>query len=143
MTAKTSLGPFDDVGPTKGFRHGARARLARKPGRRYDRPVKEHLDLQGASGATYRFRLIGDPDELPATSGNFAYVRWRGPTPQVACCGAVNSLTSANRLWDEAVRVHGAQGLYIRLNVARALREEEHADLVEKLRPPMAAHSEA
>lgn len=99
--------------------------------------MQEHLDLQGASGATYRFRLIADPDQLPATSGNFVYVRWRGATPQVFCCGAVNSLTAAVRSWDEAVRAYGASGLYVRLNVARSARDEEHADLVEKYRPPM------
>ncbi len=104
--------------------------------------MKEHLDLQGASGATYRFRLILDPGQLPATSGNFVYVRWRGVTPQVAFCGAVNSLGSANRFWDQAVRAHGVEGLYVRLNVARSKRDEEHADLVEKLRPPMTPFSE-
>uniref|UniRef100_B0T9E2 Uncharacterized protein n=1 Tax=Caulobacter sp. (strain K31) TaxID=366602 RepID=B0T9E2_CAUSK len=111
--------------------------LAQGAGRDYVREVKEHLDLQGASGATYRFRLIADPGQLPATSGNFVYVRWRGSVPQVFCCGAVNSLTSATRLWDVAVRTHGAEGLYVRLNVARAQRDEEHADLIEKIRPPM------
>ena len=105
--------------------------------------MKEHVDLQGASGASYRFRLVADPGQLPASSGNFAYVRWRGAAPQIACCGAVNSLLSANRLWDEAVRGHGVEGLYIRLNVARAVRDEEHADLVQKLRPPMTAEIEA
>lgn len=105
--------------------------------------MQDHLDLKGASGATYRFRLIADPGQLPATSGNFVYVRWRGLTPQVFCCGAVNSLSAATQSWDEAVRAYGALGLYVRLNVARAARDEEHADLVEKHRPPMAAYVEA
>ena len=109
----------------------------------YHRPVQEHLDLKGASGATYRFRLIAEPGQLPATSGNFVYVRWRGATPQVFCLGAVNSLGSASRDWDEAVRVHGASGLYVRLNVARSVRDAEHADLVEKHRPPMDSQPEA
>jgi uncharacterized protein YecE (DUF72 family) len=105
--------------------------------------VQEHLDLQGASGATYRFRLIADPDQLPATSGNFVYVGWHGATPQVFCCGAVNSLSAALQSWDEAVRAYGASDVYVRLNVARSVRDEEHADLVEKYRPPMASHVEA
>lgn len=104
--------------------------------------MQDLLDLQGASGATYRFRLIADPAELPATSGNFVYVRWRGAAPQVFCCGAVNSLGGASRQWDQAVRAHGATGLYVRLNVARALRDQEHADLVAKYRPPMTALDE-
>lgn len=105
--------------------------------------MQDHLDLKGASGATYRFRLVAEPGQLPATSGNFVYVRWRGTAPQVFCCGAVNSLTSASQDWDEAVRAHGASGLYVRLNVARASRDEEHADLVAKYQPVMAARVEA
>jgi uncharacterized protein YecE (DUF72 family) len=104
--------------------------------------VQEYLDLQGASGATFRFRLIADPDQLPATSGNFVYVRWRGATPQVFCCGAVDSLSAALQSWDEAVRTYGASDVYVRLNVARSVRDEQLADLVEKYRPPMASHVE-
>jgi hypothetical protein len=99
--------------------------------------VQDHLDLRGASGAIYRFRLITDPGQLPATSGNFVYVRWRGAAPQVFCCGSADSLGSASRHWEEAVRAFGATGLYVRLNVARTARDEEHADLVETYRPPM------
>jgi hypothetical protein len=99
--------------------------------------VQDLLDLTGASGAQYRFRLIEDPEQLPATAGNFLYVRWRGSAPQVMCCGAVNSLVEASHRWDFAVRSHGVQGLYIRLNVARAKRREEHQDLFTRLQPPM------
>ena len=105
--------------------------------------MQDHLDLQGASGASYRFRLIAGPDQLPATSGNFVYVRWLGATPQVFCCGVIDSLSAAFGSWDEAIRTYGALSVYIRLNVARARRDEEHADLVEKYRPPMSTHAEA
>jgi hypothetical protein len=109
---------------------------------RYAVPVQDLLDLTGASGASYRFRLVEDPGQLPSTAGNFLYVRWRGSAPQVMCCGAVNSLVEASQRWDLAVRAHGAQGLYIRLNIARAKRREEHLDLVTRLQPPMAAIDE-
>jgi uncharacterized protein YecE (DUF72 family) len=105
--------------------------------------VQDHLDLQGASGATYRFRLIAGPDQLPATSGNFVYVRWHGAAPQVFCCGAVDSLSATFGSWDEAVRTYGALCVYVRLNVARSVRDEEYSDLVEKYRPPMSTHAEA
>jgi len=72
--------------------------------------VNETIDLIGASGATYRFRLVTDPNQLPSTAGNFAYVRWRGSAVQVMGCGAVNSLQEAARDWNVAVRDHGAQG---------------------------------
>jgi hypothetical protein len=109
---------------------------------RYAGPVQEHLDLTGASGANYRFRRVVDPAQLPTTAGNFLYVRWRGTAPQVMCCGAVDSLVEANHRWDAAVRAHGAEGLYIRLNVARSTRREEHLDLFTRLRPPMPAIDE-
>lgn len=105
--------------------------------------MQDHLDLQGASGATYRFRLIAGPDQLPATSGNFVYVRWLDMEPQVLCCGVVDSLSAAFGSWDEAVRTYGALCVYVRLNVARARRDEVHADLVEKYRPLMSTHAEA
>lgn len=104
--------------------------------------MKQTLDLAGASGATYRFRLVEDPAELPSAAGNFAYVRWRGSAPQVMGCGAVNNLMDAMRDWDMAVRSHGAEGLYVRLNVARSTRCEDHQDLFNKLRPPMPARDE-
>ena len=99
--------------------------------------MQDLLDLTGASGADYRFRRVEDPARLPTTAGNFLYVRWRGSTPQVLCCGAVNSLVEASDRWDFAVRSHGAQGLYVRLNVARSKRREEHLDIVTRLQPPM------
>lgn len=104
--------------------------------------MQDHLDLTGASGAIYRFRLVEDPAQLPATAGNFVYVRWRGATAQVLCCAAVNSLVQATDDWDFAVRSHGVQALYVRLNVARATRGEEHRDLVSRWRPVMASRDE-
>lgn len=104
--------------------------------------MQDHLDLPGASGATYRFRLVEDPAQLPATAGNFVYARWRGATPQVLCCSAVNSLVQATNEWDLAVRSHGVQALYVRLNVARATRSEEHRDFIARLRPIMASRDE-
>jgi hypothetical protein len=104
--------------------------------------VQEHLDLTGASGASYRFRLVEDPAQLPVTAGIFLYVRWRGAAPQVMCCSAVNTLVQARDNWDLAVQSHGVQGMYIRLNVARATRGAEHSDLVTRLRPPMLGQDE-
>ena len=111
-------------------------------GKAYAAKVQDHLDLPGASGAIYRFRLIEDPAQLPSTAGNFVYVRWRATTPQVMCCGAVGSLLDVRQQWDSAVRSHSAQGLYIRLNVARSTRGEEHLDLISRWRPPIPALDE-
>jgi hypothetical protein len=42
---------------------------------RYHRQVQDHLDLQGASGASYRFSLIVAPDQLPASCGDGSWSR--------------------------------------------------------------------
>lgn len=105
--------------------------------------MQEILDLQGASGSHYRFRLIADPAQLPATSGNFVHVRWSGGGAQVVYCGAVSALTAAADRWNETLSAHDAAGLYVRLNVARKERDEEHADLVAKHQPPMGEFVEA
>ena len=104
--------------------------------------MQEILDLQGASGSHYRFRLIPDPAQLPATSGNFVHVRWSGASAQVVYCGAVSALTSAADRWSETRSAHDAAGLYVRLNVARKERDEAHADLVAKYRPAMGEYVE-
>ena len=101
--------------------------------------MQDLLDLEGASGARYRFRHVADLSDLRVTAGNFAYVRWTGPRPQVVGCGAVNGLVRAVSGWSEAVSAHGANAVYVRLNVARAARLDEHHDLIEGLRPPMPA----
>lgn len=99
--------------------------------------MQDLIDLQGASGARYRFRHVADLSDLPAAAGNFAYVRWTGVRPQVVGCGAANGLGQAAVGWSHAVSSHGANAVYVRLNVVRAARLGEHQDLVEGLRPPM------
>lgn len=99
--------------------------------------MKPFIDLVGASGAVYRFRLVEDPTLLPATGGNFAYVRADGKDEQVVGCGVARSLFKAQASWPAAVEQHKANGIYVRLNVARIQREAEHEDLVEGLKPAL------
>lgn len=99
--------------------------------------MKPFIDLIGASGAVYRFRLVEDPVSLPATGGNFAYVRATAKTEEVVGCGVARSLARAQASWPMAVEQHKANGIYVRLNVARIQREAEHDDLVAGVKPPM------
>lgn len=82
--------------------------------------MQDHLDLQGAYGATDRLRLIAGRDPLPATFGDFVYVRRLGATPQVRRCGAIDGLSNAFGSRTEAIRTLGASGVYVRLNGRRA-----------------------
>ncbi len=94
------------------------------------------IDLQGASATVYRFRLA-HPDELPASAGNFICMADTPQGDRVVCCGIARRLTDAGRAWTRAVKQHGADRLYVRLNVRAAVREHEHGDLVSALQPPL------
>lgn len=95
----------------------------------------EILDLVGASGASYRFRLV-EPARLPVTAGNFALVRFAGGAPEVVCLGSANKLLLAEDAQAEVVRSNGEVALYMRLNIGRGLRVAEHEDLMGAYRPP-------
>ncbi|NBB16545.1 hypothetical protein GVN21_14375 [Caulobacter sp. SLTY] len=99
--------------------------------------MNEYIELQGASGSALRFRLRSDAAPLPAMAGNFVCIKMSGDTPEVVACGATNSLMTAGVAWEAAVREHGAEALYIRLNVAGATRALELESLVKHHNPPM------
>ena len=96
--------------------------------------MKLYIDLQGASGAVYRYKLAEDGDPRTTIAGNFVYVDAAG---HVVYAGEANNLHSAGTRWSEAVARHKATHLYTRLNVSGASRTEEFKDLVEALNPIM------
>ena len=73
---------------------------------------------------------------LPATAGNFVYAREEGADLVVLASGTALSLTSAGGLVRNVTDRFGEADLYIRLNVARAVRQGEHQDIVEQAKPP-------
>jgi hypothetical protein len=96
--------------------------------------VKLYIDLQGASGAVYRYKLAEDGDPRTTIAGNFIYVDAAG---HVIYAGEANNLHSAGTRWSEAVSRHKATHLYTRLNVSGASRTEEFNDIVATLNPIM------
>ena len=96
--------------------------------------MKLYIDLQGASGAIYRYKLAEDGDPRTTIAGNFVYVDAAG---RVVYAGEANNLHSAAGRWTEAVSRHKATHLYTRLNVSGASRSEEYQDLLAALNPPM------
>lgn len=84
----------------------------------------EFVDLQGASGQTYRFRKWPPTGHHLPIAGNYALVLTR--TREVVALGLVDNLAELRReLGDLATGV----AIYTRLNVSRALREADHLDL--------------
>lgn len=91
--------------------------------------MKSVIDLAGASGATYRFRLWPEGASHPPMAGNYACVRLHGE--RVEIMGVGDALDLSRLREDLPKRVREANViLYTRLNVARATRTAEHEDLV-------------
>ena len=100
------------------------------------------IDLEGASGATYRFHRVDDLSTLPAIAGNFAYVQEEGSKPLVVCCGTDETLLKAAIRWPSAQQTHRATAIYVRRNVSWKVRAQEHDDIVKKHQPPLIVATE-
>lgn len=103
--------------------------------------MKEQIDLTGASGEVYRYRLAAEATGLPRMAGNFVFVRNEVGGPTVVFVGENNDLTGAHARWDEARAGFGATHVYTRLNISRAIRAHELDDLVGRYAPAMNAES--
>ncbi len=100
--------------------------------------MKPFIDIAGASGSIYRFQRIDGPTLLPATAGNFVFVRSGSDGDQVICCGTARSLVLAEAAWKAAVEQHQAREIFVRLNVSHSARDAEHDDIVVRQKPIMA-----
>ena len=99
--------------------------------------MKAYIDARGASGNSFRFRLVEEPAHLQSMAGNFLYVRSTRSGFEVIYSGEVGSLTEAQGRWAEAKADHGATAIYMRLNISQATRLEEQADIAAHYHPPM------
>lgn len=97
--------------------------------------MRTFLDLNGASGAIYRFRLAPDGDVNTPMAGNYVCVREEESGFTVLSVAATNDLTSARQAWKQAVAKHGATHLYTRLNVSSSVREDEQRDIAAYYKP--------
>jgi hypothetical protein len=90
--------------------------------------MKEFVDLQGASGAAYRFRLwpAGAPHQPMA--GNYVCVHAEGEAFQVVSIAETLDLSQVRETLPKRVREKTTH-VYTRLNVARATRCAEHEDI--------------
>jgi hypothetical protein len=100
--------------------------------------MKDTIDVIGATGAAYRFNRVRDDRPLSPMGGNFIYARSAGDSCEIVFVGeAQNLMTDARRLWDQAVRDHGAEHLFTRLNVTERVRRLEQGDILAALTPSM------
>jgi hypothetical protein len=96
--------------------------------------VKPYIDLQGASGAVYRYKLAEDRDPRTTIAGNYIFVDAGGT---VVYAGEANNLHGAGNRFPEAAQKHKAEYLYTRLNVSGASRADELQDILTALKPVM------
>ncbi len=94
----------------------------------------DFIDVPGASGTPYRFRRT-TPAELPPMAGNLLVATGSTPRLKVIFCGAARSLARAAPTVGEALKANRNARLFVRLNVARTVREAEHADIVAAVAP--------
>src|SRR6266545_1931379 len=86
--------------------------------------VMDFVDLHGASGQAYRFRAWPTNGRHPPMAGNYVILRAR--PLEVVEVGTLDNLADARSHVGE---LGPGVGLFTRLNVSRAYREADHADL--------------
>ena len=104
--------------------------------------MKEFVDLKGASGTFYRFRLWPEGGVHPPIAGNYVVLREDEAAPRVLLAGVTSDLSQAAAECRKALTKEPAARLYTRLNVARAVRSAEHDDIVAEHKPTAVASAE-
>lgn len=96
--------------------------------------MTDFLDVPGATGARYRFRRAA-LDALPVNAGNVVALDGKAGKTRYLLCAATRSLARAETTLREALGDQRSAAVYVRLNVARTVREAEHADIVAAVEP--------
>ena len=83
--------------------------------------MREFVDLRGASGSLYRFRLWPEGGAHPPIAGNYIVLREDEGGVKVLLAGVTSDLSQAAFESRKALAKDPAGRLYTRLNVARAV----------------------
>jgi hypothetical protein len=104
--------------------------------------MREFVDLRGASGTFYRFRLWPEGGAHPPIAGNYIVLREEASGLKVLLAGVTSDLSQAAFEARKALTKDPSARLYTRLNVARAIRAAEHEDLVSEHKPSVVSAGE-
>jgi hypothetical protein len=104
--------------------------------------MREFVDLRGASGTFYRFRLWPEGGAHPPIAGNYIVLREEANGLKVLLAGITSDLSQAAGEARKSLAKDPAARLYTRLNVARALRTAEHEDVVAEHKPAVVTAGE-
>lgn len=101
--------------------------------------LTRQIELAGKSGARYRYAPLEEGRFLPPAGANFVIAEITKDSHRVVYAGETDNL--ANQTWRSALetarKTYANARLLTRLNVTRAVREAERADLIEQYQPPM------
>lgn len=92
--------------------------------------MREFIDLTGASGANYRFRLWQQGAPHSPMAGNYVFVKAdaEGDGYSIVQAGVSDDLSTVRSVFEKAAK-RGATHVFTRLNVSRAVRTAEHEDI--------------
>jgi hypothetical protein len=86
------------------------------------------IEIEGASGARYRFRLLPDGSRHQPIPGNYAFVRQDREEMTVLLVGECIDLSEVQAQWPDWAPGR-ATHIFTRLNVPKKIRLAEHEDL--------------
>jgi hypothetical protein len=101
--------------------------------------LSRQIEFAGKSGARYRYTPLEEDRFVPPAGANYVIAEETPEGPSIVYAGETDNL--AKLAWraalEEARKTYAAARVLTRLNVTRAVREAERADLVEEHHPPM------
>jgi len=101
--------------------------------------LSRQIEFAGKSGARYRYTPLEEDRFAPPAGANFVIAELKPDGPSIVYAGETDNL--ANQAWraalEEARKTYAQAKVLMRLNVTRAIREAERADLIEQYQPPM------
>ena len=101
--------------------------------------MNRQIELAGASGARYRYTPLEEDRSVPPAGANFVIAELKPDGPSIVYAGETDNLASQawRKALEEARKTFAEAKVLTRLNVTRAVREAEQADLVEHYQPPL------
>lgn len=101
--------------------------------------MSRQIEFAGKSGVRYRYTPLEEDRFVPPAGANYIIAEINAEGPSVVYAGETDNL--ANLAWrtplEEARKTYAKAKVLTRLNVTRAIREAERADLIEQYQPPM------
>jgi hypothetical protein len=100
--------------------------------------MAQQIEFIGQSGHGYRYLPLEGSGPISPTGANYLFVKVKGEERTVVYAGETECLhKGVHTGWDRARKAHGANTIFVRLNVTRAVRRAELDDIVAAHQPPM------